>query len=65
MWPPRFKDLIPCDYYLWGHLKSVVYNPIRSTIDELKAKIEREIKKIIKKNILNSGLKRCHLVISA
>ena len=68
MWPPRSPDLNPCDYYLWGHLKSVVYNPIPSTIDELKANIEREIKKI-SKNILNSVFcnleKRCHLVISA
>ena len=25
IWPPR--DLNPCDYYLWGYLKSKVYNP--------------------------------------
>jgi len=24
-WPPRSPDLNPLDYFLWGHLKSVVY----------------------------------------
>jgi transposase len=45
MWPPRSPDLNPCDFYLWGHLKSVVYNPLPKTLDDLKANIKREIKK--------------------
>jgi hypothetical protein len=24
-WPPRSPNLNPCDFYLWGKLKSVVY----------------------------------------
>lgn len=24
-WPPRSPDLTPCDFFLWGHIKSVVY----------------------------------------
>jgi hypothetical protein len=24
LWPPRSPDLNPCDFYLWGKLKSVV-----------------------------------------
>jgi hypothetical protein len=24
-WPPRSPDLNPLDFYLWGHLKSLVY----------------------------------------
>ena len=24
-WPPRSPDLTPCDFFLWGHLKSKVY----------------------------------------
>ncbi|GBN32887.1 hypothetical protein AVEN_178973-1 [Araneus ventricosus] len=24
-WPPRSLDLIPCDFWLWGYLKDVVY----------------------------------------
>ena len=51
MWPPRSLDLNPCDFYLWGHLKSMVYNRWPKTLDDLKANIEREITKI-SKNIL-------------
>ncbi|GFU87571.1 uncharacterized protein TNCV_2934931 [Trichonephila clavipes] len=25
VWPPRSPDLSPCDYWLWGYLKSQVY----------------------------------------
>ena len=24
-WPPRSPDLTPLDYYLWGHMKTNVY----------------------------------------
>ena len=24
-WPPRSPDLTPMDYYLWGHMKTLVY----------------------------------------
>ena len=50
MWPPRSPDLNPCDYYLWGFLKARVYNPLPKTLDDLKANIEREIKKKKKRN---------------
>ena len=49
-WPPRSPDLNPCDFYLWGNLKAKVYNPLPKTLDELKANIEREIKKSQKTN---------------
>ena len=26
-WPPRSPDLTPLDYYLWGHMKTLVYEP--------------------------------------
>ena len=65
-WPPRSPDLNPCDFFLWGYLKSKVYNPLPVNIDQLKANIQREIKNI-NKNILKSVfldfLKRCKLVI--
>lgn len=68
LWPPRSSDLNPCDFFLWGHLKSVVYNPMPKTLDDLKANLEREIKKISKK-ILNSTFlnfqKRCELILTA
>ena len=68
MWPARSPDLNPCDYFLWGHLKSVVYNPLPKTIDELKVNIEREIKKIdvqTLESLFSNLSKRCHFLISA
>jgi hypothetical protein len=54
-WPPRSPDLNPCDYFLWGYLKARVYSPMPKTIEDLKANITKEIKKI-DKNILNNRL---------
>lgn len=40
LWPARSPDLAPCDYFLWGYLKSRVYRaPRPSTIAELQARI--------------------------
>ncbi|KAL4467937.1 hypothetical protein ABPG72_022851 [Tetrahymena utriculariae] len=66
-WPPRSPDLNPCDFYLWGHLKSKVYTPSPSNIDELKQNIEREIKNISKETLLKVFMnlaKRCESVIT-
>lgn len=68
LWPPRSPDLNPCDFFLWGHLKEVVYNPLPKTLDELKANLEREIKKISPetlKNVFSNFKKRCEFVISS
>jgi hypothetical protein len=67
-WPPRSPDLNPCDFFLWGYLKSVVYNPLPKTIEELKQNIEREIKKINREMLESTFVnfrKRCDLVIAA
>ena len=44
-WPPRLPDFNPCNFYLWGHLKSLVYNALPKTSDDLKVNIERGIQK--------------------
>jgi hypothetical protein len=55
-------------FFLWGYLKGKVYNPLPKTIDDLKANIEREIKKInadvLKSTFLNFR-KRLKLIIEA
>ena len=65
-WPPRSPDLNPCDYFLWGYLKSKVYKPLPYTLDQLKANITREIRNI-NNSVLNSTFfnfsKRCDLII--
>lgn len=42
-WPPRSPDLTPCDFFLWGYLKSRVYTNSPSTIEALQENIRREI----------------------
>ena len=43
-WPPRSPDLAVCDFFLWGHLKTKVFegNPPR-TIPALKQRIREEV----------------------
>lgn len=38
-WPPRSPDLNPLDFYLWGHLKSIVYARPVNTVEELSDRI--------------------------
>lgn len=45
-WPARSPDLSVPDFFLWGYLKSLVYNTLPRTIEELKRRIEDEIVRI-------------------
>ena len=45
-WPPRSPDLSPCDFFLWGYLKSVVYNTNPNTVTQLKENIRTEVSRI-------------------
>ena len=42
-WPPRSCDPTPLDFFLWGHMKSLVYANKPATLDDLKDNIQREI----------------------
>ncbi|GFX59360.1 putative DD41D transposase [Trichonephila clavipes] len=42
-WPPRFCDLTPLDYFLWGYVKSLVYTDKPQTLDNLEDNICRVI----------------------
>ncbi len=35
-WPPRSPDLTQCDFWLWGHLKHIVYQNTYNDLDSLK-----------------------------
>ena len=41
--PPRSCDLTPLDFFLWRHIKSLVYAIKPATLDDLKDNIQREI----------------------
>ncbi|KAG5327779.1 TC3A transposase, partial [Pseudoatta argentina] len=45
-WPARSPDLSPCDFFLWGYLKSLVYVDRPRTIDHLKNNIRDAIANI-------------------
>lgn len=45
-WPARSPDLAPCDFFLWGYLKSIVYNDRPRTLEALKANIQASIQQI-------------------
>jgi hypothetical protein len=34
-WIGRLPDLNPCDFFLWGHLKQIVYETPVNTVEEL------------------------------
>lgn len=51
LWPPRSPDLSMCDFFLWGYLKSHVYEIKPRTLDELKEAIRREVS-LINRDIL-------------
>ncbi|KAJ4425894.1 hypothetical protein ANN_27520 [Periplaneta americana] len=38
-WPPRSPDLNPLDFYLWGHLKSLVYSSSVPDLESLRDRI--------------------------
>ncbi|CAK1578615.1 unnamed protein product [Parnassius mnemosyne] len=45
-WPARSPDLSPCDFFLWGFLKSRVYVNRPRTLQDLKNNIQEEIANI-------------------
>lgn len=45
-WPPRSPDLTALDFFLWGHLKSVVYKTQPTSLDDLRERIINECRRI-------------------
>ncbi|CAF3853183.1 unnamed protein product [Rotaria sp. Silwood1] len=45
-WPARSPDLTPCDFFLWGYLKSIVFQTPPSTIMELQERIEEACEEV-------------------
>ena len=44
-WPPRSPDLTPCDFFLWGYVKGLVYvPPLPTSEDDLKTRITEALK---------------------
>ena len=55
-WPPRSPDLNPCDFYIWGALKSKVYERRIDTVDELWTRIQNAANSLRRDNNFASAL---------
>jgi hypothetical protein len=68
LWPPRSPDLTTCDFFLWGHLKSTVYETNPHTIQELKDNISHAVAAIditILYRVYLNMIRRAQLCIDA
>ncbi len=52
-WPPRSPDLSPCDFFLWGHLKHIVYGSKPSTVPALRDRIQTACSQVTAEMCLN------------
>ena len=43
-WPSGLPGLNPCDFYLLGHLKDMVYRERHASVAELKSRIMRHVR---------------------
>ncbi|GBM06498.1 hypothetical protein AVEN_58333-1 [Araneus ventricosus] len=50
-WPPRSPDVNPCDFWLWGYLKDVVYGGPIANLAELKSRNTQHIHNITTETI--------------
>ena len=67
-WPARSPDLTPCDFFLWGYLKSKVFQTPPDSIDDLKNRIVAEADRVKQnRNLIRRAVKdmvrRAHVCI--
>lgn len=67
-WPPRSPDLNPLDFFLWGHLKALVYKTPVNTEEELTQRIRNSCDQIrhtpgIFQRVRQSMLRRANVCI--
>lgn len=66
-WPPRSPDLTPCDYWLWSHLKEIVYRQRPApSFDVLRQRIEAAVESITPEHLTNAvyhSVLRCQAVL--
>ena len=66
-WPPYSPDLTPPDFFLWGHLKSQVYECRPKTIEDLKNAVTQAVRRISASTCraaMESARKRAELYLS-
>ncbi|GBM33855.1 hypothetical protein AVEN_175690-1 [Araneus ventricosus] len=63
-WPPRSPDLSSLDYFLWGHLKSLVYATPVDSDEDLVARISVAAARGIFESVRQSLHRRCQACIT-
>lgn len=53
-WPARSPDLTPLDFFLWGHVKSIVYREPVNTEAELRDRLQEAFQTVTPDMINNS-----------
>jgi len=51
-WPARSPDLTPLDFFLWGHIKTVVYADPPTNLQHLKQKITETCTQLTNQQIM-------------
>lgn len=54
-WPPRSPDITPLDFFIWGHVKNLIYINTFHDVGELRQKVLE-----VFSSITNSQIKHCH-----
>jgi len=67
-WPPRSPDLTSLDFFLWGHVKSLVYATPVETVEDLTARIFNACEVVqhtpgIFERVRQSMVRRCNACI--
>ena len=52
-WPARSPDLLPCDFFLRGYLKSRIHATTVLSMEDLKARITTEVQRIARSMLEN------------
>jgi hypothetical protein len=67
-WPPISPDLTPLDFFLWEHLKTVVYSNPPNDLQDLKNKIIVACAQLTEEQILSAthreALQRCEVCVA-
>jgi len=51
--PPRSPDLTPIDFFIWDHLKTVVYKTLNNTTESMKQKLFDECRNLTSADFQN------------
>lgn len=67
-WPARSPDLTPIDFFLWGHVKQLVFKKVCNSEAEMRSRIITAFEKIkldteVLRRVRASVIRRCHKCI--